>query len=86
MLCDYFEDDEIIKNYNVDANNVFGIAWSQGGVPLLNLGFTRTIPFKAICPLAPAVNNARLGYRVNQQKTALLDYGFSQDCIDKLKR
>lgn len=74
----------IIKNYNVDTNNVFGIAKSQGGIPLISLGFMRSIPFKAICPLSPAINNANLGYTVNQQKTALLDYGFSQDCIDKL--
>ena len=74
----------IIQNYEIDTNNVFGIAKSQGGVPLLNIAHQMQIPLKCAVCLAVKIDNTALSYTKEQLKGSLEDGGFSQDLISKV--
>ncbi len=71
----------ILKNYNVDGNNIFVSCKSLGGIQALSFYYETDINIKAVGMLAPELNplHVNMGYSPAQRQAVCRDLGFSED-------
>lgn len=71
----------ILKNYNVDGNNIFVSCKSLGGIQALSFYYDTDINIKAVGMLAPELNplHVNMGYSPGQRQAVCADLGFSED-------
>ena len=71
----------ILKNYNVDGNNIFVSCKSLGGIQALSFYYETDINIKAVGMLAPELNplHVNMGYSPGQRYAVCNDLGFTED-------
>lgn len=71
----------VLKNYNLDKNNVFVACKSLGGIQALSLYNETAVNIKAVGMLSPETDSIaeNFGYNIEQRQAFCADLGFTED-------
>lgn len=77
MACVTQGIEHVLRNYNIDKNNIFVMGKSLGGLQALNMAFESGLNVKAVGPFAPAIDTLDCvpGYRHLPRRAVFIDFG-----------